>query len=415
MIECDISKPYLFISYSHKNTSKGYEIINELIKSGYRIWYDDGIHLGEEWPETVATFLKNAFCILFIIDQGFIQSKNCRREVNYAVDLDKKMFAIFIEQCNLSPGLKMQLGTIQSFQLSSNNVGLLIDRILSNSLFQNPKLLMDNNEIMRQQTILISQNSLVYSQTIAIGILKHKGSVLMLKRKNPEGNLVWGFPTSIVKPNEEPKLRIIKEFYAETGIHTTVLKQIGSRVHPDTKAICFYYALVFIDGVLENKDEYENAEAKWINTNLYKSLISTNLYKPVMEYISEKPIEVVMCIVVYEGKILLVHRADKDPNLSWAFPGGTVESGENVFQTAIRELKEETNINSEIIEFIGDRIHPYSKKHIAYVALKPTSFDIIVGDDDLDLCQWFDTEKIDLLFGSPVYEKVKTFILQNRR
>ena len=412
MIECDITKPYIFISYSHKNTEALTPIVNELIKRGYRLWYDDGIHLGEEWPETVANYLKNAYCVLFLVSQSFCLSKNCRREVNYAIDKDKDMFAIYIEDCERSPGLEMQLGTIQSYTISNNDSVELVERFLSAPVFSNPRLLLSVEESERLQSSLLSNNSLVHSQTVAIGVLKHNGSVLMLKRQNPEGLLVWGFPTSNIKPNEDPSSRIIKEFYCETGIRTRVLKQLGSRLHPDTRAVCYYYALEYIDGTLENRDDYENAEARWVAISDYQSLISTNLFQPVMQYLSEQPIEVVMCIVTFEGKILLVHRADKDPKLSWAFPGGTVESGESVFQTAIRELKEETNIDGDVVQLIGDRIHPYSKKHMAYVALKPTTFDIVIGDDDLDMCQWFDIKELESIFGSPVYEKVGTYLAQ---
>ena len=320
------------------------------------------------------------------------------------------MFAIFLENCALSPGLRMQFGVVQSYSISMGDTGDLIDRVLGNAIFRNPGLLMEKKETDPLKAVLLSQDSLVRSQTIAIGILRCGDKVLMLRRQNPEGNLKWGFPTSVVKPNEVPEHRIVREFYAETGIRTRILKQLGIRVHPDTKAICFYYALEYVGGLLENRDDYENAEARWVDISVYQSYITSNLFHPIMEYLSEKPIEVVRCIVTHEGKLLLVHRADKDPQLSWAFPGGTVEDGETVDQTAVRELKEETNIDGEVVRIIGDRIHPYSKKHMAYVAMKPTSFDILVGDEDLDLCQWIDIADVDTVLGSSVYEKVREYL-----
>ena len=69
-------------------------------------------------------------------------------------------------------------------------------------------------------------------------------------------------------------------------------------------------------------------------------------------------IEIVMCIACDENKVLLVRRKNNGEKLSWVFPGGTVEVGETPFITAVRELKEETNIDSEAIEFIGERLHP---------------------------------------------------------
>lgn len=121
-------------------------------------------------------------------------------------------------------------------------------------------------------------------------------------------------------------------------------------------------------------------------------------------------IEVVMCIVCRDKQILLVHRAKKEGSLMWAFPGGTVEDGETVYQTAIRELKEETNLDSEVVKLIGDRIHPYTKKHMAYIALTPTSFELKIGDDDLDDLKWVNISELENYFGSPTYEKVQEYL-----
>ncbi len=50
------------------------------------------------------------------------------------------------------------------------------------------------------------------------------------------------------------------------------------------------------------------------------------------------------CIVFDNDKILLI----KDTNGNWGFPKGHVEENETEEQTAIRETKEETNIDVEI-------------------------------------------------------------------
>ncbi|MBR3152983.1 MAG: NUDIX domain-containing protein [Clostridia bacterium] len=50
------------------------------------------------------------------------------------------------------------------------------------------------------------------------------------------------------------------------------------------------------------------------------------------------------CIVIDNGKVLLVHHNSGH----WGFPKGHVEGDETEFETAIREVKEETNIDVEI-------------------------------------------------------------------
>lgn len=58
------------------------------------------------------------------------------------------------------------------------------------------------------------------------------------------------------------------------------------------------------------------------------------------------------------GDILLIRRSDND---NWALPGGAIDLGESVSQAAVRETKEETGIDCEIIGLVGIYSDP---KHI---------------------------------------------------
>jgi len=57
----------------------------------------------------------------------------------------------------------------------------------------------------------------------------------------------------------------------------------------------------------------------------------------------KQPSLAVDIIIEQEGKIVLVKR--KNPPYGWALPGGFVEYGETVEQTAVREAKEETGLD----------------------------------------------------------------------
>ena len=51
---------YIFVSYAHKDSDTVLPIISEMQKSGFRIWFDEGIEAGTEWPEYIAEHLANA-------------------------------------------------------------------------------------------------------------------------------------------------------------------------------------------------------------------------------------------------------------------------------------------------------------------------------------------------------------------
>ena len=76
---------YAFVSYSHKDSDTVFDIILKLHEAKYRIWYDEGIEAGSEWPQIVAErVLKSALLIVFV-SKDFIASQNFRREINYGV------------------------------------------------------------------------------------------------------------------------------------------------------------------------------------------------------------------------------------------------------------------------------------------------------------------------------------------
>lgn len=285
----DGDKPYIFISYSHQDKELVYPLISELMERGYRVWFDDGIRLSEEWPESIAHHLFYAESVIFFISNSFCSSKNCKREVNFAIDKDKDMFAVFLEPVEMSLGMQMQLGTVQSiFYEQSKDIIHTLNKIIANDAVSKPQLKMSDDEFNDFFSENVETNTVINHMAIAIGIVKYQNHVLMLKRNTNENGLVWGFPATMVKPNEDYARRIIKETLSETGIKTSFIKLIGVRVHPNTKAVVHYCALEYVSGEVDNLDEYENSEARWVELSDYKDLITSDLFIKVEEYLEEK-------------------------------------------------------------------------------------------------------------------------------
>ena len=77
MAKFDETKPYIFISYAHKDSVRVKDIMGRLRNEGYNIWYDDGIDPGSEGDENIAAHIKQ--CAYFI---AFI-SKNLPLNADY--------------------------------------------------------------------------------------------------------------------------------------------------------------------------------------------------------------------------------------------------------------------------------------------------------------------------------------------
>ena len=105
---------YIFVSYCHKDKKEIYPIIERLARDGYRVWYDEGINPGDDWPEVIADHLSRcALCIAFLSENA-INSHNCRREINFTLLKRKPLISAAIETISMSPGMQMQLSCAQS-------------------------------------------------------------------------------------------------------------------------------------------------------------------------------------------------------------------------------------------------------------------------------------------------------------
>ena len=108
------SEPYIFVSYAHRDAEAVYQVLYELQDRGYRLWYDDGIAPGSEWPEDIARHLDAAEMVIAFITPNSMQSQNCRREINFSLSREKHFLSILLEPTDMPLGMQMQLSAQQS-------------------------------------------------------------------------------------------------------------------------------------------------------------------------------------------------------------------------------------------------------------------------------------------------------------
>ena len=107
-------QPYIFISYSHRNSGEVMDIISKLQQLEFRVWYDGGIDPGAEWDENIASHISGcAYFIAFISDE-YLASSNCRDELNFARDKDKPRLLVYLKDTKLPEGMSMRLNRLQA-------------------------------------------------------------------------------------------------------------------------------------------------------------------------------------------------------------------------------------------------------------------------------------------------------------
>ena len=125
------NEPYIFVSYSRKDSSSVYPELKWLNEVGFNIWYDDGIEAGAEWTEALASAIRQARVFLFFVTPNSVASQNCRNEVHAAVQHELPLIAVHLQETRLPDGLALTLSPKQAIQKYEIAVDDYADRLLS--------------------------------------------------------------------------------------------------------------------------------------------------------------------------------------------------------------------------------------------------------------------------------------------
>ena len=106
--------PYVFVSYAHADGEIVFREILKLHEAGYRIWFDEGIEPGNDWPQHIAQAVVNCSLFLIFTSPRSVASENCRNEVNLALNRKKKFLSIYLEETELPLGLELRMGDLQA-------------------------------------------------------------------------------------------------------------------------------------------------------------------------------------------------------------------------------------------------------------------------------------------------------------
>lgn len=157
---------YIFISYSHSDGEIVAPILERLNDKGFRIWYDDGIEWGSEWPESVASHLYNCEICMVFHSKRSIKSSNCRQEINYALKTSKSILSVFLENVELSKGMDMQLTSYQStFLFQYDNMDLFLKKLLKTQMLQSCRGLSVNSDTKDENSNILD-NTIGFDEEI---------------------------------------------------------------------------------------------------------------------------------------------------------------------------------------------------------------------------------------------------------
>jgi 8-oxo-dGTP pyrophosphatase MutT (NUDIX family) len=94
-------------------------------------------------------------------------------------------------------------------------------------------------------------------------------------------------------------------------------------------------------------------------------------------------------------EVALAARRTRKGDLAWGLPKGLVEPGEQPEEAALREVGEETGLQAQIVESLGEISYWYVwegervRKKVAFFLMEATGGDISLHDHEMEEIRWF--------------------------
>ena len=122
---------------------------------------------------------------------------------------------------------------------------------------------------------------------VSMAIIARDGAVLMIRRRQKEGELLWAFPGGGVEAGETPEQAAVREVGEEVGMTVAADRVLGERVHPKTGRAMVYTACTVVDGEPTVLDAEEIAEVAWVKHSEIADHVPYGLFEPVQAYLDD--------------------------------------------------------------------------------------------------------------------------------
>ena len=102
-------EPYLFVSYSHKDTEMVYPILDALYDRKYRIWYDESCENGSDFRDELRTRIEKSEAVILFVSKHSMASPFCGMEIIVARENHKRIFPIYLDNSEVPAAFQLLL------------------------------------------------------------------------------------------------------------------------------------------------------------------------------------------------------------------------------------------------------------------------------------------------------------------
>lgn len=122
-------EPYLFISYSHRDTEKVYAMLDMLYERRYRIWYDESCETGNDFRDELRHRIEKCAAVVLFVSDASMTSPFCGMEIIVARENGKRIFPVYVdEDVSVPPAFQILLSN--THHGSVNDPGKLLKALV---------------------------------------------------------------------------------------------------------------------------------------------------------------------------------------------------------------------------------------------------------------------------------------------
>lgn len=103
------NEPYLFVSYSHRDTDMVYPILDALYDRKYRMWYDESCETGNDFRDELRHRIEGAEAVLLFVSESSMSSPFCGMEIIVARENNKRLYPIYLDNSDVPPAFQILL------------------------------------------------------------------------------------------------------------------------------------------------------------------------------------------------------------------------------------------------------------------------------------------------------------------
>ena len=131
------NEPYLFVSYSHRDTAKVYPILDALYDCKYRLWYDESCETGNDFRDELRHRIEDAEAVLLFVSEASLNSPFCGMEIIVARENGKRLYPIYLDNAPIPPAFQILLAN------THHSTAENMDKLIKSMIRDLPAVTMD--------------------------------------------------------------------------------------------------------------------------------------------------------------------------------------------------------------------------------------------------------------------------------